>query len=60
MQEHIRLQRAHEDKGSGAGIAYTHHSGIAGATEVLADDAKTTAWRGVVAGGVERNEERRL
>ena len=57
MQEHVRLQRAHEEKGGGAGIPNPHHSGIAGATEVVADDAKTAAWRGVAAGGVEGDDE---
>lgn len=57
MQEHVRLHRAHEKKGGGAGIPNPYHSGIAGATEVLADDAKTAAWRGVAAGGVEGDDE---
>ena len=57
MQEHVRLQRAHEEKGGGAGIPNPHHSGIAGATEVVADDAKTAAWRVVAAGGVEGDDE---
>ena len=57
MQEHVRLQRAHEDKGSGAGIPNPNHSGIAGATEVVTDDSKTAAWRGVAAGGVEGEDE---
>ena len=57
MQEHVRLQRAHEEKGSGAGIPNPDHSGIAGAAEVLADDAETAPWRSVAAGGVERDDK---
>ena len=57
MQEHIRLQRAHEEKGSGAGIPNPDHSRIGGTAEVFADDAKTAPWRGVAAGGIEGEDK---
>jgi len=58
MDDHVRLQRAHEQQRERARIAAAHGAGVHGALEVAGDDRQSAPRRTVSGVGVERNDQR--
>jgi hypothetical protein len=60
VKEDVRLQRAHEEERGGARFFHVQDAGLGGAAEIVGDDAKAAARRGVVVADVEGEDDRGL
>lgn len=58
MQHHVRLERAHEEKGERARISAADHAGVHRPAEVIGDDHDSAAGRAVRRFRVERHDDR--
>jgi len=60
MNEHVRLERSHEQESGGPRILHAEHTGRLGALEVFGHDLKPAPGRGVGIARIEREDDRRL
>jgi hypothetical protein len=58
VQEHVRLQRTHEDESFCPRIAAPNHSRLHGPAEVVRDDSQASARRAVGGIGIEGHQKR--
>src|SRR5688500_11453377 len=60
MDEDKAGEGSHEEESGGTRISDVDDAGVFGRGDVVGDDAKPAAGRGVVRGGIERNHQRRV